>query len=133
MDSILMKLKDKAISGAAIDSDDAQKLYETGQKDPFLLMAYASQIREHFKRKKIGLCAIVNAKSGLCAENCRFCAQSVHYGTDAPVYPLVSADEILENARRANPPETPHEQNPVPPLGRFQRLVYRPADNHALP
>jgi biotin synthase len=101
MDSILIKLKDKAISTADIDPDDAQKLYEAGQKDPFLLMAYASQIREHFKGRKIGLCAIVNAKSGVCAENCRFCAQSVHYGTDAPVYPLISSQEIIEKGRTA--------------------------------
>ncbi len=101
MDSILIKLKDKAINTAGIDHDDAQKLYETGQKDPFLLMAYASQIREHFKGRKIGLCAIVNAKSGVCAENCRFCAQSVHYGTDAPVYPLISSQEIIEKGRTA--------------------------------
>ena len=101
MDSILIKLKDKAISGRGIDSDEAQKLYETGQKDPFLLMAYASQIREHFKGKKISLCAIVNAKSGLCAENCKFCAQSVHYGTDAPVYSLISSKEIIEKGQAA--------------------------------
>ena len=74
---------------------------KAGQKDPFLLMAYASQIREHFKGRKIGLCAIVNAKSGVCAENCRFCAQSVHYGTDAPVYPLISSQEIIEKGRTA--------------------------------
>lgn len=101
MDSILIKLKDKAINTAGIDHDDAQKLNETGQKDPFLLMAYASQIREHFKGRKIGLCAIVNAKSGVCAENCRFCAQSVHYGTDAPVYPLILSQEIIEKGRTA--------------------------------
>jgi biotin synthase len=101
MDSILMKLKDKAIGTADIDLDDAEKLYEIGQKDPFLLMAYASQIREHFKRRKISLCAIVNAKSGVCPENCRFCAQSVHYGTDAPVYPFISSKEIIEKGRTA--------------------------------
>jgi len=101
MDSIFIKLKDKAINSAGIDHDDAQKLYETGQKDPFLFMAYAAQIREYFKGRKIGLCAIVNAKSGVCAENCRFCAQSVHYGTDAPVYPLISSQEIIEKGRTA--------------------------------
>jgi biotin synthase len=101
MDSILIKLKDKAINTADINPDDAQKLYEAGQKDPFLLMAYASQIREHFKDRKISLCAIVNAKSGVCAENCRFCAQSVHYGTDTPVYPLISSQEIIEKGRTA--------------------------------
>ena len=37
MDSILIKLKDKAINTAGIDPDDAEKLYEIGQKDPFLL------------------------------------------------------------------------------------------------
>jgi len=101
MDSILTALKDKAISGTGIDPDDAARLYEKGKEDPFLLMAYASQIREHFKGKKIGLCAIVNAKSGLCAENCRFCAQSAHYGTDAPVYPLISSKEIIEKGQTA--------------------------------
>jgi biotin synthase len=101
MDSILKTLKNKAINTAGIDSEDAERLYEIGQKDSFLLMAHASQIREHFKGKKIGLCAIVNAKSGLCAENCRFCAQSVHYGTAAPVYPLISSKEIIEKGRAA--------------------------------
>jgi biotin synthase len=101
MDSILIKLKDKAIGEGGIDSDEAQKLHEIGQKDPFLILAYASQIREHFKGRKISLCAIVNAKSGLCAENCKFCAQSVHYGTDAPVYPLISSKEIIEKGQAA--------------------------------
>jgi biotin synthase len=101
MDSVLVTLKDKAINTADIDHEDAERLYKIGQKDPFLLMAYASQIREYFKGKKIGLCAIVNAKSGLCPENCRFCAQSVHYGTDAPVYPLISSKEIVERGQIA--------------------------------
>jgi biotin synthase len=101
MDSTLIKLTDKAINTSDIDRDDAEKLYEIGQQHPFLLLAYASQIREHFKGRKISLCAIVNAKSGVCPENCRFCAQSVHYGTDAPVYPLVSSQEIIEKGRTA--------------------------------
>ncbi len=45
-------------------------------------------------------CAIVNAKSGRCAENCRFCAQSAHHGTDAPAYPLLSTDELVARAEQ---------------------------------
>lgn len=44
-------------------------------------------------------CGIINAKSGRCAENCAFCAQSAHHDTGAPVYPLVDDFTLLERAR----------------------------------
>jgi biotin synthase len=43
-------------------------------------------------------CGIINAKSGLCTENCAFCAQSAHHDTGAPVYPLVGEAALLERA-----------------------------------
>lgn len=101
MDSTIGRLKKKAISRRGINSADAKRLYEIGAVKPFLLMAHANEIREHFKGKTINLCSIVNAKSGVCPENCRFCAQSAHYRTDAPVYPLMTAKEIVEQARIA--------------------------------
>lgn len=45
-------------------------------------------------------CGIVNAKSGRCQENCAFCAQSAAHHTDAPVYPLISSDEMLRRAEQ---------------------------------
>ncbi|OPY68834.1 MAG: Biotin synthase [Syntrophorhabdus sp. PtaU1.Bin050] len=101
MDSNIEALAEKAIKNRGINNDDARSLYELGSNDPFLLMAYGSRIREHFKGKKVSLCCIVNAKSGVCPENCRFCAQSAHYHTDAPVYPLLPAKEIVEKAKAA--------------------------------
>ncbi|MDA8165582.1 MAG: biotin synthase BioB [Desulfobacteraceae bacterium] len=46
-------------------------------------------------------CSIINAKSGRCSEDCRFCVQSAHYRTDSPVYPLKRPDEIVAAAREA--------------------------------
>lgn len=43
-------------------------------------------------------CGIVNAKSGRCPEDCRFCAQSIHYRTETPVYPLLPTDQLISRA-----------------------------------
>lgn len=53
------------------------------------------------RRNSFHTCTIVNARSGLCRENCRYCAQSAHYSTDAQTYPLLSPQEMLENAKKA--------------------------------
>jgi biotin synthase len=101
MASLFDTLADKAITSRSITEKDALGLYMEGQKDVFGLLARASKIRERFKGNSVNLCGIVNAKSGVCPENCRFCAQSAHYHTDAPVYPLVSAQEIAGKGRAA--------------------------------
>jgi biotin synthase len=101
MDSFFENMKNKAIDTMDLTFEDGETLYEQGVRYPFLLMAKATEIREHFKGKSVHFCCIVNAKSGVCPENCRFCAQSAHYSTDAPVYPLLSAGEIVEKAREA--------------------------------
>jgi biotin synthase len=46
-------------------------------------------------------CSIMNAKSGVCGENCRFCAQSKHNSANVEVYGLVDDAPVLEQARNA--------------------------------
>jgi biotin synthase len=66
------------------------------------LMARASAMREAVHGREVALCGITNAKSGRCPEDCGFCAQSAHHReADAPVYPLLSADEIVAQAKAA--------------------------------
>ncbi|OGP53655.1 MAG: biotin synthase BioB [Deltaproteobacteria bacterium RBG_13_52_11] len=81
--------------------EEGLALFRYGMGKPFVLIAAAAEIREHFKGKRVNLCGIVNAKSGLCPEDCKFCAQSVHYCTDAPEYPFIGKEAIIEGARRA--------------------------------
>lgn len=54
-----------------------------------------------FTSNKIEFCAIINAKSGKCSENCNYCAQSGHHKTKAEIYPLISEEEILEKTIEA--------------------------------
>ena len=47
------------------------------------------------------MCSLVNAKSGGCAEDCGFCAQSRFAEADTPMHAMMTADQILEHARAA--------------------------------
>src|SRR5438874_3645277 len=47
------------------------------------------------------LCSLVNAKSGGCAEDCGFCAQSRFAEADTPMHAMRSPEQILEHARAA--------------------------------
>ncbi|MCS7281520.1 MAG: biotin synthase BioB [Desulfobacterota bacterium] len=100
MDSLLL-LKKKALEKKDLTLDDGLVLYEEGKKNPYLLIAYAREITHHFKGDSFELCMIVNAKSGLCPEDCKFCAQSVHYSSPIDVYPLIDKERIVEKAKEA--------------------------------
>ena len=47
------------------------------------------------------MCSLVNAKSGGCAEDCGFCAQSRFAEADTPMHAMMTPDQILEHARAA--------------------------------
>src|SRR5215213_6999421 len=47
------------------------------------------------------MCSLVNAKSGGCAEDCGFCAQSRFAEADTPLHAMMDPDQILEHARAA--------------------------------
>src|SRR5262249_12376403 len=66
------------------------------------ILPLAKRLREDAFGNEISFCSIVNAKSGACVESCSFCAQSNSYkGAQAPVFPLMSSDKILEKAKEA--------------------------------
>jgi len=47
------------------------------------------------------MCSLVNAKSGGCAEDCGFCAQSQYAEAATPMHAMMEPDQILEHARAA--------------------------------
>jgi len=85
----------------SVSSAEALELFIEAADHPWMILAAASEIREHFKGKEIILCGITNAKSGKCSEDCKFCAQSSHYKTDVPSYPLKKAKQIVAEAKEA--------------------------------
>lgn len=61
----------------------------------------ADQIRRNEGIEKIELCNIMNAKSGLCAEDCKFCAQSARHATGVDTYSLKTKTEMVRAASEA--------------------------------
>jgi biotin synthase len=47
------------------------------------------------------LCSLVNAKSGGCAEDCGFCAQSRFAEAETPLHAMMEPEQMLEHARAA--------------------------------
>ncbi len=65
------------------------------------LILMADKVRREFLAPKVELCNIMNAKSGACSEDCKFCAQSGRHKTGAPAYSLKDKSEIIQAAKRA--------------------------------
>lgn len=65
------------------------------------LLSLANRTRKDYLGSKFGLCSIINAKSGYCSEDCKFCAQSTHHSADISTYPLRRKEEILKAAKKA--------------------------------
>ena len=85
------------MEGKLIGREEALWLWEQPLE---ALCEQADRIRKHFCAGRFDLCTIINGKSGRCSENCRFCAQSAHNHTGAAEYPLLSAEEIVAQAKR---------------------------------
>jgi len=95
------ELAQEVLQGKSINQEEALRLISTPDSDIFKLLSASDQIRRHYKKKRVRLCAIINAKSGRCSENCAFCAQSAHFKTQIETYPLVAKEVMFAAAKRA--------------------------------
>lgn len=89
--------EEKVLSGLEITKEEALELYQLPLKE---LCESADRIREHFCGNKFDICTIINAKSGRCSENCKYCAQSSFYDTCAEEYPLLEPDCVAKQAKQ---------------------------------
>ncbi len=88
----------RVVDGERLDRRDGLALIAQPVDE---LAAAADAVRAHFGDGTVDACSIVNAKAGDCAEDCGFCAQSVHFDTGIDTYGLLDPEEILEAAKRA--------------------------------
>lgn len=95
--SLVTDLKEKVFRGEAITREEAIALADAPLQE---LTQAADEIRKTMCGNGFDICTIINGKCGRCSEDCKYCAQSVHYHTSCTEsYPLLSTEELLEGAR----------------------------------
>lgn len=86
-------------TGKPLSRDLAGELAHLTGSDVLDLMSLANKVRIAFGTG-FHACSIVNAKSGACSENCRFCAQSAHYNAQIDVYDLLEPERLVQEAEK---------------------------------
>ncbi len=93
---MMSEIKEKCLTGRGCSAEEAIHLITANEAE---LFAAATEIREAFFGKQIELCCIINAKSGRCDMDCRFCSQSGHNSTAIEVYPFMDSAELEQQIR----------------------------------
>ena len=92
----IIRLEEKIAAGYRLGYDEALELMRT--TSPGELYELAHRLRTRYQGKRIDTCSIMNARSGRCSEDCKWCAQSKFHKTDIDVYPLVGETEAVQEA-----------------------------------
>ena len=94
-------LADQALDGQAIAREDALAVLAVPEEELLDLVSACYRVRRHFHGKRVKLNMLINAKSGLCPEDCGYCSQSIVAESGVDRYALQSKETLLEGARQA--------------------------------
>lgn len=95
------KLAHKALNGECLTQEEGLAVLESDNDEVLPILQAAFLVRKHFYGKKVKLNMIINAKSGLCPEDCGYCSQSIVSRAPIAKYPLLERRVLLEGAHRA--------------------------------
>lgn len=94
----IAELTQRILQGGDITRDEASLLWSYPDLDE--LCDAADTICRAFQGTKVDSCSIVNARSGLCGEDCKWCAQSKFHATGCDTYNFADENKVLEGAKR---------------------------------
>ncbi|TNJ62020.1 biotin synthase BioB [Paenibacillus hemerocallicola] len=92
---------EKALRGERLTMEEGLAVLEADDDELLPMMQAAFQVRKTYFGKKVKLNLIINAKSGLCPEDCGYCSQSILSKAPISKYPLLEKDVLVDGARKA--------------------------------
>lgn len=95
------ELAEKSIRGECLTREEGLAVLRSKDEELLALLHAAYRVRFHFYGNKVKLNLIINAKSGLCPEDCGYCSQSIVSKAPIAKYPLLEKEVLIEGARQA--------------------------------
>lgn len=95
------QLAEEVLRGEPIDRETALSVLRAPDEELLALLDAAFTVRRAYFGRKVQLYYLMNAKSGLCPEDCHYCSQSRLSTAEIPKYPTLSREALLEGAQRA--------------------------------
>ena len=95
------EVADAVLGGTELDQGTALRILETLDQDVPALLGATFRVRERYYGRRVKLCLLRNARSGMCPEDCYYCSQSAVSEAAIPRYRLDSVEELLAGAQRA--------------------------------
>lgn len=94
-------LAERVIDGHQVSADEALAIVRSNDEQLLALLHASFMIRSHYFGRKVKLNMIINAKSGLCPEDCGYCSQSIV--SEAPIekYAWLTKEKIIEGAHES--------------------------------
>src|SRR4051812_40695240 len=92
---------DRALRGDTLSEAEALQVLRSPDEELLDILAAAYRVRRKYFGKTVQLYFLMNAKSGLCPEDCHYCSQSKVSEAEIPRYNLLSREKLLAGARLA--------------------------------
>ncbi|MDE5843467.1 MAG: biotin synthase BioB [Muribaculaceae bacterium] len=92
----IQSIKDKGLNGEPITREEAGRL--ANYPDINALCDAANEVCRKWQGSDVDSCSIVNARSGLCSEDCKWCAQASRHSTGCATYNFLDPEEVMKAA-----------------------------------
>jgi biotin synthase len=93
---------DRVLAGEALTKEEALAVLHCPDLELLDLLAATYRVRHRYFGNTVQLYYLMNAKSGLCPEDCGYCSQSKVSEAEIPRYNLLNAEKLLDGARLAH-------------------------------
>lgn len=94
----ISRLKEKILAGGELNDEEAMSLADITPSQEEELIAAAAEVTARFGSRHFDSCSIINARAGLCGEDCKWCAQSLHHKAKTDTYNMVGREVCMKMA-----------------------------------